>query len=90
MGFIRWLLGEGGVRVAQWLVDNSLWFSIPIVIFAAFYKYDKQQRLKNYFASIWAKWRKTKYAIPEEDRKQIDGYKAKLNARNEKRIKGSK
>ena len=88
MGFIYWLMGDVGVRIADWLVENSLWFTVPIVIFAIFYRYDKKERLKKFFNSLWAKWRKTKFAIPEEDRKQIDDYKAKAKERREQRQKG--
>ena len=75
MGLMKWLFGEPGVIAVQWVVENILWFAIPIFIFAVFYRYDPKDRLKIWLNELWAKWRKTKFAMPEEDRKQIDAYK---------------
>ena len=85
MGLMRWFFGDAGVVAVQWLVENILWFAIPIFIFAVFYRYDPKNRLKIWLNDLWAKWRKTKFAMPEEDRKQIDAYKERAKRKYPKK-----
>lgn len=85
MGLMRWLFGEAGAVAVTWILDNILWFAIPIFIFAVFYKYDPQNRLKNWFHEKWLKWRETKlakYYMSDEERNLIDDYKNKAKERN--------
>lgn len=82
---MRWLFGESGVIAVNWVVENILWFAIPIFIFAVFYRYDPKNRLKTWLNELWKKWRKTKFAMPEEDRKLIDSYKARVKQKNSKK-----
>jgi hypothetical protein len=87
MGIIYWLFGEAGKNAALWVRDNILWFAVPILIFAIFYRYDPKNRLKNWLAELHKKWRKTRFAIPEADRKLIDSYKIRAKQNYEARKK---
>jgi hypothetical protein len=80
MGLVHWLIGDSGMAIAAWIRENILWFATPIFIFALFYRYDTKKRLKIWLNDLWGKWRKTKFSMPEEDRKIIDEYKER--ARN--------
>jgi len=81
MGIIYWLFGNSGIKVALWINDNILWFAVPILIFAIIYRYDPKNRLKNWLNDLWKMWRKTKFAMSEEDRKLIDSYKIRSKKR---------
>ena len=78
MGLVRWLFGEAGIVFSQWLIDNILWFGIPIITFAIIYRYDPKMRLKKLIDDLYKKWRKTKWAIPEEERRMIDEHKNRV------------
>lgn len=87
MRVVRWLFGEQGVKAVIWLTDNILWYGIPIVIFSILYKYDPQKRIMNWLNNLWSKWNKTRFALPEEDRKVIDEYKARAKQKYSRNYK---
>ncbi len=77
--FVSWALGPSGVRILEWYAEHNLIINGMLVAVALVAMAFPRQRdqITAVLRDVW--WR-TPFALPEEDRRLVEQYKAKRRA----------